>query len=156
MLNKINDLQDYIEIESDQFSLNFEEFSPLDLGKEVVNFTKLQLDQKDIDVKLIVSNQLPDRICTYRKRITQVLLNLLSNAIKYTESGRVVLEIGRKRNQIQFKVTDTGIGINEEQQKNTFTLYGTASSDQREMYSTKLAGLGLSISSLLAKKWDLN
>ena len=152
LLNKINDLQDLIELESDQFSLNFEEFSIKDVGNEVVNFTKLQLDKKEIEVKLVISNQIPDKIFADRKRITQILLNLLSNGIKYTESGEVVLIIGIRKDKIQFKVIDTGIGISVDKQRNIFTLYGTASMDHREMYSAKLAGLGLSISSLLCKK----
>jgi K+-sensing histidine kinase KdpD len=152
LLNKINDLQDYGEIESGQFSVNFEEFSLRDLGKEVITLSQFQFQRKGLKLHLVISDNVPQKVCSDQKRIKQILLNLLSNGIQYTEKGKIQLKITKKDNEFKFSVSDTGIGIQKQKLKRLSTICGNSSTELKSEYSTKLAGLGISISSLLCKR----
>ena len=86
-------------------------------------------------------------------RIRQVLLNLLSNAFKFTEGGDVLLEIKRTSSDhgdwLCVEVSDTGIGISDEQMKRLFQEFTPADSSTTRKYGD--AGLGLAISRRLCE-----
>ena len=93
----------------------------------------------------------PDDVGTMRTEMTkvrQVLLNLLSNAAKFTEAGEVILEVTRVTDPgdswIRFRVSDTGIGMNAEQQKKAFEPFTQADASTTRRYEG--TGLGLTIS----------
>ncbi len=84
------------------------------------------------------------------QRLEQVLKNLLSNAFKFTEKGKVELAISRRATgRSRFAVTDTGIGISEEQQQSVFEAFRQADGTISRKYGG--TGLGLSISRELAR-----
>jgi CheY-like chemotaxis protein len=77
---------------------------------------------------------------TDRKLLKRVIQNLLANAIRYTESGKVLLGVKRRGNQLQICVLDTGIGIAEQDQQRIFDEF-----QQGAQQNQKGLGLGLAI-----------
>jgi signal transduction histidine kinase len=87
-------------------------------------------------------------IMTDQLRLRQILERLLDNAIKYTEKGHIHFGYEKNENLIRFFVTDTGVGLNEEQKEYMFKLFGkVGEKDKEKLYSG--TGLGLSISQRL-------
>ena len=100
---------------------------------------------KKLDFKLIVSDKIPQYIEGDRLRLYQVLTNLIDNALKYTKKGHVSLsvQLNQKRaNKISlhFSVSDTGLGISEDNQKRIFESFYRIDTGVK-----KGTGLGLSI-----------
>lgn len=105
------------------------------------------LKAKEKNKSLIFKKTLPDvpvKIITDSTKVNQVLSNLLSNAFKFTESGQIELGYSRKNDNIEFFVSDTGIGLSEKDQEKIFErFYQVDYSESRQYEGT---GLGLSIS----------
>lgn len=109
----INDVLDFSKLESGEDELKKESFNILDVLNEVLDlFTKPIADKE-----LHLSKELPEgeiNIVADRTRINQVFFNLMSNAVKFTnQGGRIFLFIVDHGKEIEFTITDTGIGIPE-------------------------------------------
>src|SRR3984957_11818205 len=92
----------------------------------------------------------PETIETDPQRLGQILKNLCSNALKFTEVGEVSLQISATADAICFTVTDTGVGIPENQHKNIFEAFQQADGSIHRKFGG--TGLGLSISRDLARR----
>jgi signal transduction histidine kinase/CheY-like chemotaxis protein len=143
---KMDDFQDYLDIENNQFKLNYSECNLNVLVQEIASICNPQIHQKKLNFFIDLSIPQNYKIYSDSKRLQQVLLNLIINAIKYTEEGSVTLKIERYLSNLYFSVIDTGCGIPKNQLKKLFSLFGTCSENTNN-FSTKLAGLGLTISS---------
>ncbi len=86
-------------------------------------------------------------VCADSRRVEQVLLNLLSNAIKFTERGSIRIACANEDGFVRISVTDTGIGIKEEDLKKLFQPFTQVESGLSRKYEG--TGLGLSISKRL-------
>jgi CheY-like chemotaxis protein len=105
--------------------------------------------QKHLQFAVQVDESTPKSIFTDHQRIEQIIKNLLSNAIKFTEQGQVSIRVFPVANgNIAFAITDTGIGIAEEQQSLIFEAFQQADGSISRRYGG--TGLGLSISRDLA------
>lgn len=140
------------------------DFSKIDAGKlrieaEAVNLKRLQehlrtlsegpaLD-KGIQLGIYCADDLPEWISCDFLRLTQILGNLLSNAIKFTTSGKVFVRIERRGEELLASVTDTGIGMNEEQISRLFNPFEQADSSTTRNFGG--TGLGLAISRRLSQ-----
>lgn len=105
-----------------------------------------QAEAKGLSIEIDVRDELLDKTLKVfgdEARISQILTNLLSNAVKYTEQGGILLEAGIEQNSVFFSVSDTGIGIGEEEQQRIFDSF------ERGSYAKKSEkdglGLGLAI-----------
>ncbi len=90
-------------------------------------------------------------------RINQVLLNLMGNAVKFTDRGQIdvdvsILKRDEDRTLVKFSVTDTGIGLDEQEKKMLFTPFTQADESTTRKYGG--TGLGLTISKLLVELMD--
>ena len=84
-----------------------------------------------------------------KTRLQQLFTNLIDNAIKYTLEGSIRITLGRNGETAEVKITDTGIGIPEEEQKNIFKRFYRV--DKSRSKETGGAGLGLSIAEWIAQ-----
>ena len=108
-----------------------------------------QAQRKNLSFTITDSLPSPFIINVDGLRLKQILINICSNAIKFTSEGWVTLDIAIINNTLLFTVTDTGIGMNEEQQAKVFNSFTQADNSINRRFSG--SGLGLFLSDQLAK-----
>lgn len=147
LLTLINDILDLSKIEAGKMELFIEEFRINQLVNEVESTIREKVDSNNNVLITHCPADIGDMV-TDRMRLLQVLNNLLSNALKFTEGGKITLDVYREnrgeQDTIVFKVTDTGIGMAQEQQKNLFQYFTQADVSATRKYGG--SGLGLAIS----------
>jgi signal transduction histidine kinase/DNA-binding response OmpR family regulator/CHASE3 domain sensor protein len=150
LLNLINDILDLSKIEAGRLDIRPETVSLKRMTNGLMQVFQPVAQEKRLSFVVEIAQGCPLTIITDPQRLDQVLKNLLSNAIKFTEAGHVGLAINRAPGgQIAFAVTDTGIGISDEQQKNVFNAFHQADGTISRKYGG--TGLGLSISRELVR-----
>jgi signal transduction histidine kinase len=150
LLHLINDILDLSKIEAGRMTVNLEDIELREIVEDIndvfIPFSK----KKNVRYKFECENNVPKTIVTDKNRLEQVLKNLISNAIKFTpEEGEVVCSVFEEDGQLQFKVTDTGIGISKDQQKKVFEAFHQADGATNRKYEG--TGLGLSITKNLVE-----
>ncbi|MFN7935685.1 MAG: ATP-binding protein [Bryobacteraceae bacterium] len=148
LLHLINDVLDLSKIEADRLELRPEQFDVATAIQEVLATVKPLAEAKQI---LLERPELPAIALTAdRVRVKQILFNLLSNAIKFTpEKGMARVDVRLEANFVVIAVTDTGVGISEENQReifNSFQQFGPTTKGVREG-----TGLGLAITKRLVE-----
>ena len=150
LLNLINDILDLSKIEAGHVEIRPETVSLDRLAKDIQQVFQPVAQEKNLAFEIDIAPECPETIDTDVQRLEQVLKNLLSNAFKFTERGKVELAIRRSGDgQIALSVTDTGIGISEEQQQSVFEAFRQADGTISRKYGG--TGLGLSISRELVR-----
>ncbi|MDR2296309.1 MAG: response regulator [Clostridiales Family XIII bacterium] len=150
LLGVINDILDMSKIEANKFDLSFASFDFERMLQKVANVINFRVDEKKQSFIVRVDSHIPRMLIGDDQRLSQVIANLLSNAVKFTpEEGRIrldasLLEESGRACLIQIKVTDTGIGISEEQQARLFNSFEQADSSTSRRFGG--TGLGLAIS----------
>ena len=115
LLVLINDILDVSKIEAGKLNIHPEIISVTEICESSLNFIKTEAIKKSISVEFI-NDTSTTTMRADPQRLKQILVNLLNNAVKFTpEKGRVSLEvkISAEREQILFSVSDTGIGIKQ-------------------------------------------
>ena len=147
LLLLINDILDLSKIEAGKLDIIPSEFSLMEFLRKISEIIKVRSEEKQLD---FICNFPKDdyRILADEKRLRQVILNLLGNAVKFTNSGNITLSTDIERNynskiRIRFSVSDTGIGIDENEVKHIFKPFSQVGSKTNHTDGT---GLGLSIS----------
>ena len=147
LLNIINDVLDFSKIESGNFELNNHQFDLIKCIEDVFRLFEWKIRDKDVSLKYEIDNHVPTNLIGDSFRLRQVLINLIGNAEKFTQSGKILVKINSTAlegsQQIQFIVSDTGIGIAEEQQSNLFKAFHQLDSSITRQYGG--TGLGLVI-----------
>ena len=150
LLGVINDVLDISKIEADRFELSSEEFNFENMLQHAVNVINFRIDEKRQKFSVYVDQDIPKIMIGDEQRLAQVVTNLLGNAVKFTpEQGCISLaarNMGEENGlySIQISVTDTGIGISDEQQESLFQPFQQAESGTTRKYGG--TGLGLVIS----------
>ncbi len=138
-----NNILDYARMENGIFNLNLEPFDIIPVIEELLSDYIIQVNKKSIQLDLDTTSK---KIIIHadKIRIIEVLDNLLSNSIKFTERGQIVISVQKKSHHVVITITDTGPGIDEENQKKIFSKFYT---------TDKLGtGLGLYISRIIVEK----
>jgi two-component system, sensor histidine kinase and response regulator len=148
LLAIINDILDLSKIEAGKLQLELSHFEPEKLIENVCNLVCDKAAAKGVEV-IIDLRVIPAMLYGDAQRLTQVLLNLLGNAVKFTDSGSVRLSAWMSSAsdtevQAHFEVTDTGIGLTEQQRLKLFNPFEQADSSMTRKYGG--TGLGLAIS----------
>ena len=113
LLTLITDVIDISKIEAGKIEAYAEEFPLESVLSDALSEMKLQIKEKGLEIEV---SMVPEKIVlkTDKKRLFQCVLNYLSNAVKYTEKGKITIFAEAKGDIMQLRVTDTGIGIKEE------------------------------------------
>ncbi len=157
LLQVINDILDFSNIEARKVTLEEADFP---LRESLERVQAMQLDAaraKQLPLVLSVDARCPVVLRGDRLRLEQVLLNLLSNAVKFTSRGQIdlratVLSQDAERLRLRLEVTDTGIGMSEDQLLHVFEAFAQADASTTRRFGG--TGLGLAISKRLVQLMD--
>jgi CheY-like chemotaxis protein len=146
LLSLINDILDLSKIEAGRMELYIETFEIKSLINETVSTIQPLIEKNNNTLKCNLAENLAMMQADLTK-VRQSLFNLLSNASKFTQNGTITLDIYAQsvdnQQQITFKVTDTGIGMNSEQMSKLFQAFTQADASTTRKYGG--TGLGLAI-----------
>ena len=155
LLGIINDILDMSKIEANRMELAAELFALPAALSNIANIIEVNAAAKNLKFDVLISDNLPLAVIGDDMRLSQILLNMLSNAVKFTpDNGSIsfaarLIETVDDVHTVDIKITDTGIGISEEQQKRLFHIFEQADKSTSKRYGG--SGLGLVISKSLAE-----
>jgi two-component system, sensor histidine kinase and response regulator len=152
LLSVINDILDFSKIEAGRLELDTIRFDLRRVLDETVKSLAFRAHEKGLELVCDIRPDVPDFVSGDPVRVRQVIINLLGNAIKFTDHGEVVLRADVKAQtgqqlQVQFTVSDTGIGISKEKQPVIFDEFTQADGSTTRKFGG--TGLGLTICSHL-------
>ncbi|MGB5685285.1 MAG: response regulator [Candidatus Electrothrix sp.] len=166
LLDIINDILDFSKIEAGNMQLEIVNFRLQEVLEHLETLIRIRAEEKGVILSLERAGKIPDVLRGDPLRLGQVLINLGNNAVKFTAQGRVDIKVepvelrkgtdedhkGEKDNSLllQFSVTDTGIGMDDEQMSRLFQSFTQADSSITRKYGG--SGLGLVISQRLVEK----
>ena len=114
---KIEDMIDYSLIGLNEFKPINRPFNVLELLQNLRDIGEGLLDIDNLSIKIDIGRGVPEIFVGDKKRITQIMLHLLQNAIKYTSSGVIIIYVERITMDLEFGVTDVGLGMSTQAQK---------------------------------------
>ncbi len=153
LLRIINDILDFSKIEANKMELEFEAFNLVTNMNAIYSIMFFTAKDKGLELTSHMDPEVPQVIIGDRERLNQILLNLLGNAIKFTHEGSVSINVSVKEHideeniMLSFLVSDTGIGLSEEQSAKLFQPFTQADASISRRFGG--TGLGLVISSRL-------
>jgi two-component system phosphate regulon sensor histidine kinase PhoR len=142
MIRVVNDLQILSKFEALENKIKLEKVDLKNIANNVILILRKKAERKGLELRVEIDDDVTS-IDGDEFEIEQMLINLIENAIKYTEKGFIKLDIGDENNRINIEVSDTGIGIPDNDIDRIFErFYVVDKSRSRETGGT---GLGLSI-----------
>lgn len=154
LLQIINDILDFSKIEAGKISLDKEVFLIHSVLDEIHDLLYPLAKQKRIGLRLEDKSEIQEYVYGDQLRLRQILWNLTGNGIKFTNHGEVVLNVSQKniskdKISIKFTVSDSGIGIPLEKQKQVFDAFSQSDTSTARKFGG--SGLGLSITKQLVE-----
>ncbi|MBU3178921.1 GAF domain-containing sensor histidine kinase [Clostridium estertheticum] len=137
----INDLLDISRMEAGKILLNMRKIDIEEIITQVITLTNPIIRDKSLQVIQSISETLPE-IMADKDKLMQVIINLISNAIKFTEKGCIVCSARVVAQNIIVSISDTGVGISEEDKKYIFEKF----SQVGDTLTDKPTGTGLGLS----------
>ncbi|BBE30144.1 hypothetical protein OSSY52_02850 [Tepiditoga spiralis] len=141
LLSMINDILDISKLEAGKMERVESLFYLNTLLLKIEKITKGLLNGKKISFNIITEKNIPQYITSDMKKIERILINLIGNAVKFTEKGVIILRLYKKEKKLFFEVSDTGIGIKEENLKLLFKRFNQIDNS----FSKKYSGTGLGL-----------
>jgi len=148
LVNSILDLQ---QLSTGKLRLNFGNVNVRKTLNDVAQLFNFQCSEKKIELKVFIDENVQETIVNDENRFKQILINLIGNAIKFTFEGGVTIHADKDFEDpklIRISVSDTGIGIKDQDKHKLFKMYGKL--EDGEGVNKNGVGLGLTISSTLA------
>lgn len=161
LLSIINDILDLSKIEAGRMEIVNADYKLSSIINDVSNMIAFKAKAKDLQFNVDVDPMIPDDLNGDEVRIRQVITNLLNNAVKYTKHGTISLDIrGKKYDDegrrddidLMISVSDTGIGIRQEDLDRLFTKFTRM--DLESNSTIEGTGLGLTITKSLVEMMD--
>lgn len=150
LLGIINDILDFSKIEAGKLTIENVDFDLFNVIDSVIELVEFKAHEKDLELIVDYGKDVSRNFNGDSLRIAQVLTNLMSNAVKFTNRGEISIFVKKvRKNRFRFEIKDTGIGLNEKQQKNLFQSFSQADGSTTRKYGG--TGLGLSISKQLVE-----
>lgn len=142
LLSLANDLIDMSRIEVRELALypEWTELEPIVTG--AADSVRPEFEKRGLSLDVEIEPDLP-LLYLDRHRVTQVLLNLLTNAYKYTVEGGALVKVSHNDHKVQVEVSDTGVGMTEEEQSHLFERFFRSSNNVVQQAGG--SGLGLTI-----------
>lgn len=144
----INDILDFSKIEAGKLELDSVPFDLHEMVESAVELFAGQIGEKGLELGVLMAPELPVFVKGDPGRVRQILINLVGNAVKFTEKGEVLVRASPKKcngrsDCVEFAVTDTGIGISEEEKHRLFRSFSQVDVSTTRRYGG--TGLGLAI-----------
>ncbi|TYO98968.1 signal transduction histidine kinase [Geothermobacter ehrlichii] len=148
LLKILDELLDFSRIEAGKLTLAQEEIDPREIIEDAVFLLAEKAHRKNIELSCHIDRHIEPRLKGDPGRLRQIVLNLVGNAVKFTSEGKVILRAVRKKEKdnriwLAISVSDTGIGIPEEDQKIIFEPFTQVDDSNTRKYDG--TGLGLTI-----------
>ncbi|EKN3392010.1 two-component system sensor histidine kinase RcsC [Yersinia enterocolitica] len=152
LLKIISDILDFSKIESEQLKIEPSEFSTVEVITHITaNYLPLVV-KKRLGLYCFIEADVPRLMLGDAVRLQQVISNLLNNAIKFTDTGCIILQVRVRGYYLEFRVRDTGVGINSREINQLFDpFFQVGTGVQRHFQGT---GLGLAICEKLVNLMD--
>ena len=152
LVNVINDILDFSKMEAGKLSIKNTNFNMKELLEEITKAHSFRANEKGLELLYAYAPNISPYLIGDPNRLQQVLNNLINNSIKFTDVGEVSIEVRRKlrdggKEELQFSVRDTGIGISPKEQELLFQSFSQVDSSNTRRYGG--TGLGLVISKQL-------
>ena len=152
LISIINDILDFSKIEAGKLEIINSRYMLSSLVNDTVNIIRMRLLEKPIRFFTNIDGDIPNSLVGDEVRLRQIILNLLSNAAKFTEKGHISMSIiANKRTEshvwIRISISDTGMGIKEEEQTKLFSDF--LQLDSKRNRNIEGTGLGLAITKRL-------
>ena len=159
LLMIINDILDFSKIEAGKLELDAVEFELQEKIGSTIKALAHRARQKSLELICHIGPHVPTQVIGDPHRLRQILLNLIGNAIKFTTQGEIVVRIELQEKLpdsegyiLHFAVSDTGIGVPAEKQKEIFEAFAQADSSTTRNFGG--TGLGLAISARLVSMME--
>ncbi len=136
----INDVLDIAKIEAGKVEWHMENLSITTVIDRAIAATSVLAENNGLQIKCIAPTDLPE-VSADRDRLIQVIINLLSNAIKFTDHGGVTCEVLQTGHEIQVRIQDTGIGLEDSDLEKVFEKFKQVG----EVMTDKPKGTGLGL-----------
>lgn len=148
LLKVINDILDFSKLEEGKISIHNVFFDLRELMNEVIKIQAVLACNKGLELKCDIDCDIPQYTHCDPDRLRQILNNLIGNAIKFTDRGQIRVSVRRKKGkgqniELEFRVSDTGIGISAEKMELLFKRFSQVDSSVTRRYGG--TGLGLAI-----------
>ena len=152
LLAIINDILDLAKVESGKMELVNENYYVQSLLNDAMNLVRMQAEQKGLQLKVKVADDIPRQLYGDEGRIRQILINIINNAVKFTTEGYVSIDtssryISDDMIELKFIIEDTGMGIKEKDLAAIFESFRQL--DMNRNRKIEGTGLGLAITKQL-------
>lgn len=152
LLAIINDILDFSKIESGKMDIVTTNYEPASMINDIATIISTRIDRDDVELVLDINPAIPKVLCGDSIRIKQIITNLANNAAKFTRVGQICLKydfepVSEDTINLQFSVSDTGIGIKAEDIGKLFQSFQQV--DSKRNRNIEGTGLGLAISKQL-------
>lgn len=150
LLTIINDILDFSKIEAGKLTIEKVEFDLFKTIEDIVSIIEFKLHEKNLELIVSYDTAISKNIYGDHLRLSQILTNLLGNAVKFTQEGKIGLYISKvSPKKYRFEISDTGIGLTQEEQSKLFQSFSQADASTTRKYGG--TGLGLTISKQLVE-----
>jgi len=159
LMGIINDILDFSKIEAGKITFENIEFNLGNLLDNLKAVLNPRIQEKKLELKLNLSDSVPERLIGDRIKLNQILMNLVGNAIKFTDKGFVGIEasfdkLNKNTGNLLIKVSDSGIGIPQNKIDTVFDSFTQSNSSITRIFGG--SGLGLTITKRLIELQDGN